>query len=180
MTFSKKTKEEAKERAHYMCVICHDPFLEVHHIVPEAEEGDDTIENAAPLCAGCHHTYGGNPDLRKQLQEMRDFWWKHCEKKETENIEILMKLDQLKSQYEEDKGNQGRILQEIKDQMVQAHNDAIENIQSAPSLPDVEKSSASSVKLGNKVYANFVCSNCGTNIGLMIGRDTCPQCGKSV
>ena len=30
------------------------PFLEVHHIVPLSEDGDDTIENAAALCPNCH------------------------------------------------------------------------------------------------------------------------------
>lgn len=30
------------------------PYLEVHHIVPLAEEGDDTLVNAAALCPHCH------------------------------------------------------------------------------------------------------------------------------
>jgi HNH endonuclease len=30
------------------------PFLEVHHIVPLAENGDDTLANAAALCPMCH------------------------------------------------------------------------------------------------------------------------------
>lgn len=29
-------------------------FLEVHHITPLAEDGDDTIDNAAALCPACH------------------------------------------------------------------------------------------------------------------------------
>lgn len=29
-------------------------YLEVHHIVPLAEMGDDTLENAAALCPSCH------------------------------------------------------------------------------------------------------------------------------
>jgi predicted HNH restriction endonuclease len=30
------------------------PYLEVHHIVPLAEGGDDTLVNAAALCPHCH------------------------------------------------------------------------------------------------------------------------------
>ncbi|WP_456386557.1 HNH endonuclease [Profundibacter sp.] len=30
------------------------PFLEVHHVKPLAEEGDDTVENTLALCPNCH------------------------------------------------------------------------------------------------------------------------------
>lgn len=30
------------------------PYLEVHHIVPLSEDGDDTVENAIALCPNCH------------------------------------------------------------------------------------------------------------------------------
>lgn len=30
------------------------PYLEVHHTIPLAEGGDDTIENAEALCPNCH------------------------------------------------------------------------------------------------------------------------------
>jgi 5-methylcytosine-specific restriction protein A len=30
------------------------PYLEVHHIVQLAEDGDDTVENAIALCPNCH------------------------------------------------------------------------------------------------------------------------------
>lgn len=30
------------------------PYLEVHHVVPLSEEGDDTLINAAALCPHCH------------------------------------------------------------------------------------------------------------------------------
>jgi predicted HNH restriction endonuclease len=29
-------------------------FLEVHHVVPLGEDGDDTLVNAAALCPMCH------------------------------------------------------------------------------------------------------------------------------
>jgi predicted HNH restriction endonuclease len=30
------------------------PYLEVHHVMPLGEGGDDTLENAAALCPLCH------------------------------------------------------------------------------------------------------------------------------
>ena len=30
------------------------PYLEVHHIIPLAENGDDTVENTRALCPNCH------------------------------------------------------------------------------------------------------------------------------
>src|SRR3990172_6098389 len=75
LTFSDSVKLEAKERSQFCCVVCHQPWVEVHHIIPQTHGGPDTLENAAPLCASCHQRYGGNPDLRKQLREMRDWGW---------------------------------------------------------------------------------------------------------
>ena len=78
MPFPEPIKLEAKKRANFKCCVCQTEFVEVHHIKPQAEGGSDDIKNAAPLCAGCHKKYGGNPELRKQLREMRDHWWEKC------------------------------------------------------------------------------------------------------
>jgi 5-methylcytosine-specific restriction enzyme A len=41
------------------------PFLEVHHVVPLAEEGPDTVENAVAVCPNCHrHLHYGADRLR--------------------------------------------------------------------------------------------------------------------
>lgn len=63
MGFSKSVKDEAKERAHYACVWCRETAerLEVHHLIPEAEGGPDTLGNAVPLCPNCHADYDANP-----------------------------------------------------------------------------------------------------------------------
>lgn len=75
MPFSESVKFEARTRSNWRCCICHNEFVEIHHIIPQKENGPDTIENAAPLCARCHDIYGDNPTKRKQLREMRDAWW---------------------------------------------------------------------------------------------------------
>jgi 5-methylcytosine-specific restriction enzyme A len=55
---------EVRERAKGICERClnpapfinknGDPYLEVHHIITLAKNGDDTIENAQALCPNCH------------------------------------------------------------------------------------------------------------------------------
>jgi len=75
MSFPELTRTEAKRRSAFRCCVCHKPFVEVHHLVPRAEGGGDLIDNAAPLCASCHDLYGGNPEKRKSLRQMRDYWW---------------------------------------------------------------------------------------------------------
>lgn len=62
---------EVLERANGVCERCHkkapflkdsnqSPYLEVHHIIPLAEGGDDSVENAIGLCPNCHrHAHYG-------------------------------------------------------------------------------------------------------------------------
>lgn len=52
-----------------------DPFLEVHHVKPLAEEGPDIVENAAALCPNCHracHLGVDRHGLRTQLIDSVD------------------------------------------------------------------------------------------------------------
>ena len=81
MPFPESVKLEANKKALFQCVACHAPFVEVHHIIPESKGGPDTLDNAAPLCAGCHSIYGGNPVFRKRIRQMRDNWYDVCEKR---------------------------------------------------------------------------------------------------
>ena len=56
-----------------------DPFLEVHHVVPIAEGGPDTIDNAVALCPNCHRRCHLSIDcddqkirLYKQVERLRE------------------------------------------------------------------------------------------------------------
>ena len=89
MGFSEKVKEEARRKSGFRCVICQEPFVEVHHIIPQSEGGEDTIENAAPLCSRCHDLYGDNPAKRKQIRQMRDYWFEVMEKRDKEGLDEL-------------------------------------------------------------------------------------------
>jgi hypothetical protein len=92
--FSEETKRIARSKAHHRCVICQiEPFLDVHHIVPESEGGPDDLDNAAPLCAGCHDKYGNDPNKRKQIKEMREDWYRICEAKFKDPDVQLIVLD---------------------------------------------------------------------------------------
>lgn len=97
MSFSEKVKIEAKKKAGFRCVICQEPFVEVHHIVPQKEGGEDTINNAAPLCSRCHDLYGDNPSKRKQIRQMRDHWNEVMEKR---NKGKLSNLDPIRPDHE--------------------------------------------------------------------------------
>ena len=84
MPFSESVKKDSLERAHYTCVVCRKPgvSLQVHHIKPQGDGGDDTIDNACPLCPTCHADLGGNDEKQKMLREMRDWWWGRCAKQD--------------------------------------------------------------------------------------------------
>ena len=81
MPFTEALKLQIKKKSHFCCAICHSVGVEIHHIIPQAEAIDDTIDNAAPLCPSCHETYGANPTKRKFIREARDFWYELCENK---------------------------------------------------------------------------------------------------
>ena len=81
MPFPEPLKRKIRERALFHCCLCRkiSVSLEIHHIIPEAEGGPETEDNAAPLCPGCHGDFGGNPTKRRRIREMRDAWYRICE-----------------------------------------------------------------------------------------------------
>jgi 5-methylcytosine-specific restriction endonuclease McrA/predicted RNA-binding protein with PUA-like domain len=67
---------EVLERANGICERCHQPapflrrsdntpYLEVHHRIPLAEGGEDTVENAIALCPNCHREMHFGLEMRK-------------------------------------------------------------------------------------------------------------------
>lgn len=53
--FSTKIRHEVRERQKGVCAMCgQSAFLQIHHIVPQCQEGPDVIENAIGLCEDCH------------------------------------------------------------------------------------------------------------------------------
>lgn len=114
MAFSEKIKYNVKQKSHQSCCVCKSIGIEIHHIVPQTEDGSDEIDNAAPLCPSCHETYGANPQKRKFIKESRDIWYDICEKrfslfgKELKNID--QKLNSILKYVESDNNNKEKYL----------------------------------------------------------------------
>ena len=85
MCFAESLKVKIRKRADFRCCWCRrlsDSYtVDIHHIVPPAEGGSNTEDNAAPLCPNCHRTHGANPQMRKQIRERRDVWYEICAKR---------------------------------------------------------------------------------------------------
>jgi hypothetical protein len=154
MAFSDTIKLEAKQRANFRCVVCHEPWVEVHHIVPEADGGPDNLENAAPVCGACHLKYGGNPELRKQLREMRDHWWERCAAEMYQHgfDQLSRRLDELRAQYLSDQVQVSQVLQELKSLFIEHFRSAEAAIESATTVGEVLGASSSFTTGAPPVY----------------------------
>lgn len=135
MAFNEATKLKAKRLAHFSCVMCHQPLVEVHHIVPQKDGGSDELDNAAALCAGCHDLFGGNPDKRKQIREMRDFWYELCETRLRDSSSLILAKDveNVKARQEE----QGAMMAELKTVLEDYHSRQRNWIATAPTASAV-------------------------------------------
>src|SRR3990172_2482468 len=92
MAFTAALKVRVKKKAHFQCCLCHTLGVEVHHIVPQEEDGPDTEDNAAPLCPSCHETHGPNPAKRRFIREARDFWYATCSKRYASDKDLLDRI----------------------------------------------------------------------------------------
>lgn len=81
MSFSEAIKLKVKHLAAFRCCRCESIGIEAHHIIPQENGGPDTLDNAAPLCPTCHSLLGANPEKRKEIKQMRDWWYTVVERK---------------------------------------------------------------------------------------------------
>jgi len=101
MPFSEALKLEVKRMAAFRCCRCHEIGIDIHHIIPQAAGGSDDIDNAAPLCQNCHSRFGANPEKRKEIRQMRDWWYevvieKYGDQSQFEKLnETILKAQQL-------------------------------------------------------------------------------------
>lgn len=99
MSFLASVKAEVRKRAWFACCLCKkiSLALEVHHIIPLSDGGTDVEDNAAPLCASCHRSFGGNRELQSRIREMRDDWYEKCQEifASTEPAEIFRSIHDL-------------------------------------------------------------------------------------
>jgi len=158
VAFSEKIRLQVRESAAFSCCRCPEIGVEVHHIVPAAQGGPDTFENAAPLCPNCHAGFGGNADKRKEIKQMRDRWyavvaekWPTGPKEQavtSEDVEELRaKLHELSERLDQDRP------------------------------AEITAGPISATRLADDVHTGFVCRNCNTRIGMLVGgAKECPVC----
>jgi hypothetical protein len=99
MPFSPALKKEVRRKAGYQCCICQTfgVSVEVHHTIPENDEGPNTFDNAAPMCPSCHREYGANPEKKARIREMRDWLYEMVEQRysrDPDEINYLAKIDE--------------------------------------------------------------------------------------
>jgi hypothetical protein len=91
MSFPNDVVEKALIQSGRHCCLCHKFCgfkIELHHIVPRAENGEDTFDNCIPLCFDCHAEVRAydpkHPKGRKytvaELKGHRDKWYEKVEK----------------------------------------------------------------------------------------------------
>src|SRR2546425_8278060 len=89
MAFPEKDATALLAACHRRCCICHrycGVKMELDHIIPKAEGGPDTIDNAIPVCFECHaeiHAYNDrHPRGRKyrseELRQHKKQWLALC------------------------------------------------------------------------------------------------------
>jgi hypothetical protein len=94
VAFPPSIKEEALVRSRRCCCVCQrfaGLYTNVHHIVQEADDGENDISNAIVLCLECHGQAGhyndrhpiGDKYKPSELRRHRDKWWAWCEKNHT-------------------------------------------------------------------------------------------------
>lgn len=90
MGFNQTEVNKLLVSCHRRCCVCHRYCgikIELHHIKPVEDDGDDSVENAIPLCFECHaevQLYNNkHPRGRKfrpnELQGHKEQWLKICE-----------------------------------------------------------------------------------------------------
>jgi hypothetical protein len=90
MGFSKEVKEKALVASARRCCVCKEfsgRNIEVHHIIQASQGGEDSFENAIPLCFDCHANAGhynskhprGSKFSPEELRKHRDLWYKQVE-----------------------------------------------------------------------------------------------------
>lgn len=89
MGFDRNEVADLLVKCHRRCCICHrfcGVKMETDHIIPKAEDGEDTIDNAIPVCFECHaeiHAYNDkHPKGRKftseEIRGHKEQWLEIC------------------------------------------------------------------------------------------------------
>lgn len=87
-TITEAQRTEVIEKSSNACCICQTPFIQIHHI--DGNNENNVFDNFAPLCPNHHvqaqHTLDAKSNMINNLtidriKEIRDSWYKYCEKR---------------------------------------------------------------------------------------------------
>lgn len=184
MGFSEQIKLEVKQKAAFRCCRCQNIGVQVHHIIPEEKDGSDEIENAAPLCPNCHDYYGGNPDKRKEITQMRDWWYEKAPSIYTSSLDstLLRQIndniysiseaqDKLDLRNQQEFSKLKSMLRPVLDQLIENMTPGTASATTSGIINVIAAQDSDS-----NVPTNFRCWKCGRNSGLQFS-SICPNCG---
>lgn len=108
MGFSTAIKQRVMIDTARHCCVCHrykGIKMEVHHLKQKADGGDDTYENAIPLCFDCHADAGhfnnrhprGTKFSVQELLKARDRWYEYV--RNNHIVEKLIYSDKIQTSY---------------------------------------------------------------------------------
>ena len=129
MSFSQKIKNEIMVASARHCCVCRKSRglkIEIHHILPKEQGGEDTFENAIALCFDCHadagHYYAKHPKGTKfsptELFKHKETWFKIVERGNIPSIEdhdIQIEIDYKKSDLQQILTKETTVYKEVSD-----------------------------------------------------------------
>jgi len=128
MAFDQKIINRVKEKAAFKCCRCQSIGIEVHHIIPQRKRRLNTFENAAPLCPNCHTWFGDNPVKRKEITQMRDWWYIKVEELYSPQTVNYQLLNDINTKVEALATNQDKALVDLKETLMKTATKTIEQM----------------------------------------------------
>lgn len=182
MAFSEEIKLKIKRRAHFKCCMCQRPYVEVHHIIPEAASGEDTEENAAPLCPWCHDIYGNDHTKRKYIRQAREAWYEICSKRYSSDMD---RIDKIAAQLNEKATKQdlNKAIDEIHDLFVSIINQSNRTTKEViQEISDVTAaiSTTTSPRPGRCYHCGFEILDQAILDQAILDGGFCPQCRERI
>lgn len=183
MGFSEELKLEVKQKAAFQCCRCRAISVEIHHIIPESEGGPDVIDNAAPLCPSCHALLGDNPKKRKEIREMRDWWYDVCQRTFSNpgplSVALLAKIN-----YELEQISAGRedYVPELQTTLSSLTPMNVSSITAGTAVISASGivNTVSAFQLHPFYYGRKICSKCGNESITDQNTHCCPICGEPI
>ncbi|MCL5114078.1 MAG: HNH endonuclease [Patescibacteria group bacterium] len=180
MAFNQQIIDKVKEKAAFRCCRCQEIGIEAHHILPQKDKGPDTFENAAPLCPNCHSYFGDNPIKRKEITQMRDWWYKVAERRYlTADVNYGL-LNEINSKVEAITTNQDKALVDLKETLKKVAFDTIDQMTAGTARVTASGIANASVSPSPSPSPSFApdedCYYCRS--GLVKFGEVCPSCGE--